>query len=81
MMKLGVTGKFVRRKVTLSRCVRLILGIRGVLKNLKSVKMDMKPVLSLADVPSRVAVHGTTRQAWSSIGKCIIAKRLSQCAC
>ncbi|KAK7048387.1 carbohydrate esterase family 16 protein [Favolaschia claudopus] len=35
--------------------------------SLKSVKLDLQPVLSIADIPTGVAVHGTTKDAWVSI--------------
>lgn len=34
---------------------------------LKAVKLDLKPVLSVSDIPSGVAVHGTDIQAWEII--------------
>ncbi|KAJ3729976.1 KptA family-domain-containing protein [Lentinula guzmanii] len=35
--------------------------------SIKAVKLDLKPVLSIEDIPSRTAVHGTTKVAWQSI--------------
>ncbi|THU92954.1 hypothetical protein K435DRAFT_780006 [Dendrothele bispora CBS 962.96] len=35
--------------------------------SLKTVKLDLKPILSLEDIPSKTAVHGTTKEAWSKI--------------
>ncbi|KAJ3982808.1 KptA family-domain-containing protein [Lentinula detonsa] len=35
--------------------------------SIKAVKLDLKPVLSIEDIPSRTAVHGTTKAAWQSI--------------
>ncbi|PBK99039.1 hypothetical protein ARMGADRAFT_1007666 [Armillaria gallica] len=34
---------------------------------LKAVKLELKPVLSVSDIPSGVAVHGTDIQAWEII--------------
>ncbi|KAG6820416.1 hypothetical protein H0H93_000662 [Arthromyces matolae] len=34
-----------------------------------SVKLELKPVLSLEDIPTRVAVHGTTQKAWELIAQ------------
>ncbi|KAK0189229.1 KptA family-domain-containing protein [Armillaria mellea] len=34
---------------------------------LKAVKLEMKPVLSVSDIPSGVAVHGTDVHAWEII--------------
>ena len=33
------------------------------------VKVRMKPILSVDDIPTKVAVHGTTRNAWNIIQK------------
>ena len=33
----------------------------------QDVKLDMRPILSAADIP--MAVHGTTRRAWELIGR------------
>ncbi|KAK7046758.1 putative tRNA 2'-phosphotransferase [Favolaschia claudopus] len=35
--------------------------------SMKSVKLDLKPILSVSDIPTGIAVHGTTRAAWESI--------------
>ncbi|KAK7466296.1 tRNA 2'-phosphotransferase, variant 2 [Stygiomarasmius scandens] len=35
--------------------------------SLKTVKLDLKPILSIDDIPSKIAVHGTTKQAWELI--------------
>ncbi|KIY52983.1 hypothetical protein FISHEDRAFT_34389 [Fistulina hepatica ATCC 64428] len=37
--------------------------------SLQDVKLDLKPILSMADIPSGIAVHGTTNSAWESIAK------------
>ncbi|KAJ7069702.1 KptA family-domain-containing protein [Mycena amicta] len=36
--------------------------------SMKSVKqLDLQPILSISDIPSKIAVHGTTNAAWESI--------------
>ncbi|KAF9077995.1 KptA family-domain-containing protein [Rhodocollybia butyracea] len=35
--------------------------------SIKAVKLELKPVLTAEDIPSRTAVHGTTKKAWQSI--------------
>ncbi|KAF8625027.1 hypothetical protein AX17_006941 [Amanita inopinata Kibby_2008] len=35
--------------------------------SMKVVKVDMKPVLSMEDIPTKTAVHGTSITAWTSI--------------
>jgi len=35
--------------------------------SIKSVKLDLQPISSVSDIPTGVAVHGTTREAWESI--------------
>ncbi|KAJ7761495.1 KptA family-domain-containing protein [Mycena maculata] len=35
--------------------------------SIKSVKLDLQPVLSISDIPTGIAVHGTTNGAWDSI--------------
>ncbi|KAF5353157.1 hypothetical protein D9758_008714 [Tetrapyrgos nigripes] len=35
--------------------------------SLKTVKLVLKPILSVEDIPSRIAVHGTNKEAWKSI--------------
>ncbi|KAK7018971.1 putative tRNA 2'-phosphotransferase [Favolaschia claudopus] len=35
--------------------------------SMKSVKLDLKPILSVSNIPTGMAVHGTTRAAWESI--------------
>ncbi|KAF8826157.1 hypothetical protein HHX47_DHR6000527 [Lentinula edodes] len=35
--------------------------------SIKAVKLDLKPILTVEDIPSRTAVHGTTKMAWQSI--------------
>ncbi|KAJ2929479.1 hypothetical protein H1R20_g7618, partial [Candolleomyces eurysporus] len=37
--------------------------------SMKTVKLELKPILSLEDIPSRIALHGTTENAWRSIEK------------
>ncbi|KAI5825178.1 hypothetical protein K523DRAFT_313884 [Schizophyllum commune Tattone D] len=37
--------------------------------SLQTVKLELKPILSRADIPTGVAVHGTMNQAWQSISK------------
>ncbi|KAG6916190.1 hypothetical protein DXG01_008072 [Tephrocybe rancida] len=37
--------------------------------SIKTVKLDLKPILSVTDIPTGIAVHGTTKQAWASISK------------
>jgi len=37
--------------------------------SIKTIKLDLKPILSVADIPTGVAVHGTTRKAWELISK------------
>ncbi|GLB43349.1 putative RNA 2'-phosphotransferase, Tpt1 / KptA family protein [Lyophyllum shimeji] len=37
--------------------------------SIKSVKLDLKPILTVSDLPTGVAVHGTTKQAWEQISK------------
>ena len=34
----------------------------------QTVQLDLKPILSLEDIPTGVAVHGTTAVAWKTIG-------------
>jgi len=34
---------------------------------IKSVVLDLQPILSVSDIPTGVAIHGTTRKAWESI--------------
>ncbi|KAJ7109756.1 KptA family-domain-containing protein [Mycena crocata] len=35
--------------------------------SIKAVKLDLKPILSISDIPTGIAVHGTTKKAWESI--------------
>ncbi|KAJ4486945.1 KptA family-domain-containing protein [Lentinula lateritia] len=35
--------------------------------SIKAVKLDLKPIFTVEDIPSRTAVHGTTKTAWLSI--------------
>jgi len=35
--------------------------------SLKTVQLDLKPITSVEDIPTRMAVHGTRLEAWSSI--------------
>ncbi|KAJ7243631.1 hypothetical protein C8J57DRAFT_1365513 [Mycena rebaudengoi] len=34
---------------------------------IKSVQLELRPILSVSDIPGGIAVHGTTKQAWESI--------------
>lgn len=33
----------------------------------QTVKLDLKPILTVDDIPTRIAVHGTTMKAWGEI--------------
>jgi len=35
--------------------------------SIKTVQLELKPITSIDDIPSRITVHGTNLQAWSSI--------------
>ncbi|TFK39471.1 KptA family-domain-containing protein [Crucibulum laeve] len=35
--------------------------------SIKTVKLDLKPILTASDIPTGIAVHGTTQKAWESI--------------
>ncbi|KAJ4470152.1 KptA family-domain-containing protein [Lentinula aciculospora] len=35
--------------------------------SIKAVQLDLKPILTIEDIPSCTAVHGTTKTAWQSI--------------
>ncbi|KAJ4479698.1 KptA family-domain-containing protein [Lentinula edodes] len=35
--------------------------------SIKAVKLDLKPIFTVEDIPSRTAVHGTNKMAWQSI--------------
>ncbi|KAJ6477410.1 KptA family-domain-containing protein [Mycena vitilis] len=35
--------------------------------SIKSVKLDLQPITSASDIPTGVAVHGTTKEAWEII--------------
>ncbi|KAJ6585013.1 KptA family-domain-containing protein [Mycena capillaripes] len=35
--------------------------------SIKTVKLDLQPIASASDIPTGVAVHGTTREAWEVI--------------
>ncbi|KAJ7889229.1 KptA family-domain-containing protein [Mycena leptocephala] len=35
--------------------------------SIKSVKLDLQPISSASDIPTGIAVHGTTKEAWESI--------------
>lgn len=37
--------------------------------SISTIKVEMKPILVLEDIPSKLAVHGTTRNAWNIIQK------------
>jgi hypothetical protein len=39
---------------------------KSALTPTQEIKLDLKPILSAADIP--MAVHGTNRTAWKSIG-------------
>ena len=34
----------------------------------QAVNVDMTPILSVEEIPTRIAVHGTSMMAWKSIG-------------
>ncbi|KAJ7212089.1 KptA family-domain-containing protein [Mycena pura] len=38
-----------------------------------SVVLDLQPILSVSDIPTGVAIHGTTRKAWESISYLALA--------
>ncbi|KAF7314317.1 Trna phosphotransferase 1 [Mycena kentingensis (nom. inval.)] len=42
--------------------------------SMKSVKLETKPILSLEDIPTKIAVHGTTNAAWNLISKTGLSK-------
>jgi 2'-phosphotransferase len=35
----------------------------------QTLKLEFKPIISISDIPSKIAVHGTTRSAWNIIEK------------
>ncbi|KAJ7672736.1 KptA family-domain-containing protein [Mycena rosella] len=35
--------------------------------SIKAVKLDLRPITSVSDIPTGIAVHGTTKEAWESI--------------
>ncbi|KAJ3767703.1 KptA family-domain-containing protein [Lentinula raphanica] len=35
--------------------------------SIKAVELELKPILTVEDIPTRTAVHGTTKKAWQSI--------------
>ncbi|KAG6832118.1 hypothetical protein H0H87_002631 [Tephrocybe sp. NHM501043] len=37
--------------------------------SIKTVKLELRPILSVKDIPTGVAVHGTTRAAWDLISQ------------
>ncbi|KAF8200391.1 KptA family-domain-containing protein [Pholiota molesta] len=37
--------------------------------SIKTVKLELKPILSVSDIPTGVAVHGTDLEAWAAIAK------------
>ncbi|KAF9558718.1 phosphotransferase KptA/Tpt1 [Agrocybe pediades] len=37
--------------------------------SIKTVQLDLKPINAVSDIPSGMAVHGTTRTAWDMISK------------
>jgi len=55
-------GHSISVRPTSSILVRLIDCI-------KMVKVEMKPILKLDDIPTKLAIHGTTRDAWNIIQK------------
>jgi 2'-phosphotransferase len=38
------------------------------------VKLELKPILSVSDIPTGVAVHGTDLEAWAAIAKSGLSK-------
>ncbi|KAF8147328.1 KptA family-domain-containing protein [Mycena galopus ATCC 62051] len=42
--------------------------------SIRTVKLDLEPILSVADIPTGIAVHGTTKEAWDSISTQGISK-------
>ena len=76
MVDQGKSRPFDEGMLTWSACV-LVPDLRFVIQD---VKLDLRPILSAADIP--MAVHGTTRQAWESIGRniatCYTYAQLSQ---
>ncbi|ESK86532.1 trna phosphotransferase 1 [Moniliophthora roreri MCA 2997] len=37
--------------------------------SIKAVKLELRPILAISDIPSGVAIHGTDKQAWETISK------------
>ncbi|KAF8235217.1 hypothetical protein L208DRAFT_1257876 [Tricholoma matsutake] len=37
--------------------------------SIKSVKLELKPIVTVRDIPTGVAVHGTSRKAWNAISR------------
>ncbi|KAF5383667.1 hypothetical protein D9615_003785 [Tricholomella constricta] len=37
--------------------------------SMKAVKLELKPIISVSDIPTGVAVHGTSKKAWELISK------------
>ncbi|EEB95184.1 hypothetical protein MPER_05888, partial [Moniliophthora perniciosa FA553] len=35
--------------------------------SIKAVKLELKPILAVSDIPSSTAIHGTDKQAWEAI--------------
>jgi len=42
--------------------------------SIKTVELDLKPITSVSDIPSGVAVHGTNRTAWAIISRSGLSK-------
>ncbi|KAF9523353.1 KptA family-domain-containing protein [Crepidotus variabilis] len=42
--------------------------------SIKEVKLELKPILSLKDIPTGIAVHGTNREAWKIISQTGLSK-------
>jgi 2'-phosphotransferase len=38
----------------------------------QTVQLELRPITSIEDIPTRIAVHGTNRKAWSSIRRYLI---------
>ena len=44
----------------------------------QAIVLELEPILSPADIPTGIAVHGTTRKAWDIISKFEIRASLLQ---
>ncbi|KAF9485594.1 hypothetical protein BDN70DRAFT_871264 [Pholiota conissans] len=42
--------------------------------SIKTVKLELRPILSVSDIPTGMAVHGTNPEAWKSIAKTGLSK-------